>query len=151
MRSSTAHAASPCRHRATTGRARADGCAAPLRGWPTGAELICGGANSSRRLDRCELDLFADAAPPHAARASLTSIKGAIGEFGAAGALTAAAACLALREQAVPPLCHLHTPEPDASFRFAPGRAVRTELTHAVVCGVARGGTVVALSMRSPG
>ena len=125
---------------------RAVAAQAPLSGLAAGTELICGSANSSRRLDRCELDLFADLLP--AGSAHLTSIKGAIGEFGAAGALTAGAACLALGEQTVPPLCHLQTPESDAPLRFAPGRGVATELTHAIVCGVARGGSVVALSMR---
>jgi 3-oxoacyl-[acyl-carrier-protein] synthase II len=129
--------------------ARADAARAPLRALLDGdrVDLICGSANSSRRLDRCELTLFAQLLGPHAADASLTSIKGAIGEFGAAGALTVAAACLALRAQAVPPLCNLHEPEPDAPFHFAAGRATPRRLERALVCGLARGGAGVALRM----
>ena len=127
---------------------RAASACEPLRALlGDGADLICGGANSSRRLDGCELALFADVLRPRAADASVTSIKGAIGEFGAAGALTVAATCLALREQAVPPLCHLQTPEPAAPFRFVARRAAPARLDRALVCGLARGGAGVALSL----
>lgn len=105
-------------------------------------ELVCGAANSSPRLDACELALFA--AVPATRAAVLTSIKGAIGEFGAAGALTAAAACLALREQAVPPLCHLETPA-DSRIRLAARRAVPSPMRRALVNGLARGGAATAL------
>ena len=67
------------RRRATIGRTRADGARASLRALlGDGAELVCGGANSSRRLDRCELDpVRRRARRTHAADASVTSIKGA--------------------------------------------------------------------------
>jgi 3-oxoacyl-[acyl-carrier-protein] synthase II len=128
---------------------RAEAGGAPLRALLDGGGvgLVCGSANSSRRLDRCELGLFADVLTDRAADCSVTSIKGAVGEFGAAGALTVAAACLALHEQTVPPLCHLQTPQPPAPFRFAAGRGIPTPLTRALVCGLARGGAAVALSL----
>jgi 3-oxoacyl-[acyl-carrier-protein] synthase II len=129
--------------------ARADAARAPVRALldSDGVDLICGGANSSRRLDRCELTLFAQLLGPRAAGMSLTSIKGAIGEFGAAGALTVAAACLALRAQSVPPLCNLQEPEPDTPFHFPTGRAVSRRIDRALVCGLARGGAGVALRL----
>jgi 3-oxoacyl-[acyl-carrier-protein] synthase II len=105
-------------------------------------ELVCGGANSSRILDACELDLFAHLAP--ARGAVLTSIKGAVGEFGAAGALTAAAACLAVRDQVTPPLCHLRC-APSASIELASRRATARRIERALVCGLARGGAGTAL------
>lgn len=105
-------------------------------------DLVCGGANSSARLDVCELDLFA--AVPATRGATVTSIKGAIGDFGAAGAMTTAAACLALREQQVPPLCHLETPATSA-LRLAPRRAEPVDLGRALVFGMARGGAMTAL------
>ena len=111
-------------------------------------DLICGSANSSRRLDRCELTLFSRALGARAGNASLTSIKGAIGEFGAAGALTLAAACLGVHEQAVPPLCALQSPEPGTDFRFVAPRAVTSRIDRALVCGIARGGAAVALLLR---
>ncbi len=110
-------------------------------------ELICGGANSTRALDACELDLFAQLG---GAEVSVTSIKGAIGEFGAAGALSAAAACLALREQVVPPLCHLQTPAAHAGLHLAAQRGEARPLQRALLCGLARGGAGAALVLRAP-
>jgi 3-oxoacyl-(acyl-carrier-protein) synthase len=107
-------------------------------------ELVCGAANSSRRLDGCELALFASL--PATRQATVTSIKGAIGEFGAAGALTAAAACLALKEQTVPPLCHLETPA-ETGVRLAGRVGESADLRRVLVCGIARGGAMTALLM----
>jgi 3-oxoacyl-[acyl-carrier-protein] synthase II len=150
---------------ATIDDARSFSVPAPRYDWPvdTGAakaplrellaadrvDLICGSANSSLRLDRFELALFAQLLDGRAADVGLTSVKGAIGEFGAAGALTLAAACLALHEQVVPPLCNLHMPEPGTPFRLAVGRAVPARLDRVLACGFARGGAGVALSLRA--
>lgn len=137
--------------------------AAPRYGWPQTApealpplealcgsapvDLVCGGGNSSPVLDGCEIDLVARGAATRAA--TLTSIKGAIGEFGAAGALTVAAACLALREQAVPPLCHLETPASGA-VRLAATRATSARLARVLVHGMARGGACTAILLTRP-
>lgn len=133
----------------------------PLYDWPASAAgmrfgrlpslddvaLVCGSANSSRRLDACELDLFARLLGEKASRVAVSSIKGAIGEFGAAGALSAAALCLAVHEQVVPPLCHLRQPERPSSFRFAGRRGETQRIDHAILCGIARGGAGVLLSL----
>jgi 3-oxoacyl-[acyl-carrier-protein] synthase II len=131
----------------------ADAAVAPLRELLDGAhvDLICGSANSSRRLDRCELDLFARAVEPSRTEAYATSIKGAVGEFGAAGALTIAAACLALRAQTIPPLCHLEQPEHTAHLRLATGRAIPHSFGHVLACGLARGGAGTALLLSAAG
>jgi len=105
-------------------------------------QLVCGAANSSRRLDAYELELIGGLAATRAA--TLTSIRGAIGEFGAAGALSAAAACLALRDQLAPPLCHLETPS-DTNVRLAGRVAEPLAIDRALVCGWARGGSGAAL------
>jgi 3-oxoacyl-[acyl-carrier-protein] synthase II len=140
---------------------------APPYDWPRSAEhlrqsvreriaspdvdLVCGSANSSRRLDACELDLLARLFGNGASRAAVTSIKGATGEFGAAGALSTAALCLALHEQIVPPLCHLRQPEYGSSLRFAARRGESRRLDRALLCGIARGGAGILLSLcRSP-
>lgn len=109
--------------------------------------LVCGAGNSSRRLDACELDLMGSLAAAGGAPIWLTSIKGAVGEFGSVGALSAATACLALREQTVPPLCHLQTAE------VAPGLLLPTAsqaaiIDQALVCTIARGGAGAALLLR---
>src|SRR6185295_2286900 len=54
----------------------ADRARGPLRELVDGADLICGSANSSRRLDRCELDLFAALSGAATAGRYVTSVKG---------------------------------------------------------------------------
>jgi 3-oxoacyl-[acyl-carrier-protein] synthase II len=110
-------------------------------------DLVCGAANSSRRLDACEIDLLAQLFGEATGRVRLTSIRGATGELGAAGALTAAAACLALHEQVVPPLCNLETPEP-AACRFAARRGEPQPLERVLLCTIARGGGGVGMTLR---
>jgi 3-oxoacyl-[acyl-carrier-protein] synthase II len=131
---------------------------APLYDWPAriaavppalaalagraGVDLVCGAANSSKRLDACEIDLFARLVGGNAV---LTSIKGAVGEFGSAGALTIAAACLAVHAQTAPPLCHLNQPLPVGELRLAATRAEAHRIERALVCGLARGGAGAAV------
>ncbi len=114
-------------------------------------DLVCGSANSSRHLDACELDVLGRAFGEAAATVALTSIKGAVGEFGAAGTLTAGAACLALRHGAVPPLCSLRTAPPDTAFQFVSGAAVPRRLRRVLIFSLARGGAAIALLLRGPG
>jgi 3-oxoacyl-[acyl-carrier-protein] synthase II len=136
---------------------------APRYDWPRAADsavaalsgdaalhLVIGGANSSRHLDACELALVEQL--PAARAAMLTSIKGAVGEFGAAGALSAAAACLAVRHQIAPPLCHIETPLSTTRIALAERTAAPRPIEHAMVCGIARGGALVGLTFgRDPG
>ena len=135
---------------------------APLYDWPADAsaaveplqhlitsrdvDLIVGSANAARRIDSCEIGLFSRVS----SCAVVTSIKGAIGEFGAAGALSLAAACVALREQLVPPLCHLQTPDPVLGSRLAARTGASARLDRVLVCGLARGGAVAGLLLRRP-
>ena len=115
-----------------------------------GVDFVCGSANSSRRLDACEVDVlvrvFGEAAP----RVALTSIKGAIGEFGAAGALSAVATCLALRDATVPPLCNLRRAPANAPFCFAAPRAEPRPMQTGLMLSMARGGGSIALLLRRP-
>ncbi len=113
-------------------------------------DLVCGSANSSRRLDACELDVLGRSFGELAATVALTSIKGAIGEFGAAGTLTAGAACLALHHGAIPPLCSLRTAPLDAAFQFVSGAAVPRRLRRVLIFSLARGGAAIALLLRGP-
>lgn len=108
-------------------------------------DLAFGAANSSRHLDRIELEVFTELFGHDAARTWLTSIKGATGEFAASGALTTATAALALHSQTVPPLCNLHEREAGIPFRIAAPRAVAAPLDRVLVAGLARGGAGAAL------
>jgi 3-oxoacyl-[acyl-carrier-protein] synthase II len=135
---------------------------APLYDWPLDATAACGSirplvgagvdlvvssANSTPRLDDCEAALFSRLLAAGDDGAVITSIKGAVGEFGGAGALSVAAACLALHDQVVPPLCRLRTPA-SASLRFAGREGRSAPLRRALVCGLARGGAGTALALR---
>jgi 3-oxoacyl-[acyl-carrier-protein] synthase II len=126
--------------------ARAPAAVEPLRRLVTSSDvdLIVGSANASRRVDSCEIEIFSRVSPC----AVVTSIKGAIGEFGAAGAFSLAAACLAVREQSVPPLCHLQAPDPVLGSRLAARTGAPARVDRTLVCGLARGGAVAGLLLR---
>jgi 3-oxoacyl-(acyl-carrier-protein) synthase len=81
----------------------------------------------------------------------VTSIKGATGDFGGAGALTAAAAALSVAAGAVIPVIGLETPRP-AAVRVAAGRRpIRpAAIRRVLVTGVARGGGGAALLLGRP-
>ena len=101
--------------------------------------------------DACELDLVARALG--SGRAHLTALTPLAGEHAGLGALRAAAAALAVAGSAVPALPDLSEPiRPDLRFVTRPtesgaGAAPRTALVH----GLARGGTHVALVLRAWG
>ena len=123
------------------------GAAAPEGVRPV--DCVFGSANSSQRLDACELDVLVDALGSAAAGLPLTSIKGACGEFGAAGALSAAAACLALRSGKVPPLCNLRNAPAAAPFLF-PTAALNRDLRRVLLLSFARGGGAIAMLLGQP-
>jgi len=110
-------------------------------------DLVFGSANSSRNLDQLEVEalsrLFGESAP----MVTVTSIKGAIGEFGGAGALTTAAAALSLRDGVVPPLCAIEEPI-SSGLHFADGSAAKIRPRRALQLSVARGGAVSATLLR---
>jgi 3-oxoacyl-[acyl-carrier-protein] synthase II len=122
----------------------------PVRALLSGSavDIVVGCANSSHRLDEYEIGFLEEVFRETDGGVEVTSIKGAVGEFGAAGAFATAAACLALGAQVVPPLCHLTEAPPSTRLRFA-GRCVTTRaLERALVCGFARGGSGVAILLR---
>ncbi len=80
---------------------------------PADVDVVYASANATSGLDAVEAlalrALFADAAPV------VTSIRGAIGEFGAAGSASCVAAFLCGRAGQVPPIAGLSEPDPVAS------------------------------------
>lgn len=101
-------------------------------------DLVIGSANSSQRADALEIAVYDELAAGSEPAPWLTSIKGAVGEFGAAGALSVAAGCLALHEQTVPPLCHLQDPATRALRLAVEPQAA--PLRRVLCAGFARGG-----------
>jgi 3-oxoacyl-[acyl-carrier-protein] synthase II len=109
-------------------------------------------ANSTHALDRVEARRLTAILGKAAPRTLVTSLKGAIGEFGAAGALGAAAAVLALVHGDVPRLGALGAPDPACTLTLAgPGTvAPRGGFSEALVAATPRGGGTVTLLFRRP-
>lgn len=113
-------------------------------GWRPGEthDLVISCANSTRRLDAFEMSNLARLLGKAAASTIVTSLRGAIGDFGGAGALSAAAAALALRTGDLPRLGSLDEPEPACGLQLAaPTRpAPATGFDRVLVSATPRGG-----------
>lgn len=112
-------------------------------------DAVIGSGNSTRRLDGLEVALLARLFGEQGAMVPLTSIKGAVGELGGAGALAVAAAALSLDAQVLPPLCSLRTPMASV-LPLAALPARRMGLQRLLQLCVARGGAACAMLLRRP-
>jgi len=124
---------------------------APVHAWPVDggalgralaplvadADLVIAAASGSPALDTVEADALADALGRR--RVAVTAPRGAVGDFGAAGALGVAAAALAIRDGIVPPTIGCRPPA-RRGLDVVSGAARRTPVRVAVVDGLARGG-----------
>ena len=124
---------------------------APVHGWPRDpapvaetlrplvrdADLVMAAASGNPALDALEAAALAAAFGER--RVLVTSVRGALGDFGAVGALAAAAAVLAVDSGLVPPTLGL-VPPARAGLDVVVGRARRAPVRVAVVDGLARGG-----------
>jgi len=122
-------------------------CSDPTPAPEPTVDVVFGSANSTRRLDQLEVDALSRLFGEAAGMVTVTSIKGAVGEFGGAGALTAAAVALSLHTGVVPPLCNLEQPL-SSGLQFAGRAAMETHPRRALQLSVARGGAVSATLFR---
>jgi 3-oxoacyl-[acyl-carrier-protein] synthase II len=131
---------------ATTGRRLAMGSGNDT----SASDLIVSCANSTLQLDGFEAAHLATLLGEGASQALVTSVKGAIGDFGGAGAFSAAAAVLALRYRALPCLGTLREADPACTLRLAtPGTPVPAHgFRSALVSASPRGGACVTLYFR---
>jgi 3-oxoacyl-(acyl-carrier-protein) synthase len=127
------------------------GVPAPVHGHPTDpsdvarglaplvgdADLIVAGASGLPGRDEVEAEAIAGATAGR--RVAVTAPRGAIGDFGAAGALGVAAAALALHHGCIPPTVGCRLPA-RAGVDVVTGGARRADLRVAVVSAVGRGG-----------
>jgi 3-oxoacyl-[acyl-carrier-protein] synthase II len=125
---------------------------APVHGWPheatalaaalapvvRDADAVFAGAGGNPTHDAVEAEALA-----RVTHAPVTALRGALGDFGAAGALVAAAAAQAIAAGVIPPTLGLATP--CAALDVVSGAARHVPLRRAVVVGLARGGLVRAL------
>ena len=117
-----------------------------LRPLVADADLLVAAASGNPALDAVEASAVAAALGGR--RTPVTSIRGAIGDFGAAGALAAAAAALAVDAGLVPPTLGL-VPPARAELDVVVGLARRTAVRVAVVDGLARGGLCCPLRLEA--
>ena len=134
--------------------------AAPVHGWPrdpddvaTGlaplvadADLVVGSANGRPVLDRLEATALARACGGH--RPVVTAPRAALGDFGAAGALGAAVAALAIAHGIVPPTRGIRAGADPSVSPLHTARALPVRA--AVVNGLARGGACRPLRLEQP-
>jgi 3-oxoacyl-[acyl-carrier-protein] synthase II len=115
---------------------------------PEAIDVVYAAANGSPAFDAVEgaalRAVFGDRP------VAVTAIKGAVGESGAAGAVSLAAALLLAGRQVVPPTAGLTRPAPDAPAGISPAaQPLRGPL--ALITSVGSGGTHVAVVVRASG
>ena len=109
---------------------------------PEDIDYINAHGNALPDYDSVETRAFKKALGSRAYNTPVSSIKSMIGHaMGAASAFQVAAACLALRDQTIPPTINLDTPDPDCDLDYVPFRARRTRLRNVLVNAHAMGGT----------
>ena len=96
--------------------------------------------------DICDTNSFKEAFAKHAYRIPISSIKSMIGQpISAAGTIQAAAACLSIRDQVVPPTINQEVPDPRCDLDYVPNVSRIARVRHALVNGHSFGGSVAAL------
>src|ERR1700730_17427995 len=96
--------------------------------------------------DICDTNAFKEAFGTHAYRIPISSIKSMIGQpISAAGTLQAAAACLSIRDQLVPPTINQEVPDPACDLDYVPNSSRTVRVRYVVVNGHSFGGSVAAL------
>lgn len=113
---------------------------------PGSVDAVFAAANGSPRLDAIEADAIREVFESR--RVPVVSIKGAIGESGAAGAVALVAGLLALASHDVPPTAGLRNPDPACGLNVS-GAPQRVAGTTFLVNAVASGGTNCSLVARA--
>jgi 3-oxoacyl-[acyl-carrier-protein] synthase II len=96
--------------------------------------------------DICDTNAFRQAFGAHAYKIPISSIKSMIGQpVSAAGTIQAAAACLSLRDQIVPPTINQETPDPQCDLDYVPNKSRVARVRNVLINGHSFGGSVAAL------
>ena len=97
-------------------------------------------------FDVCDSNAFKQALSDHAYRIPISSIKSMIGQpFAAAGSLQAAAACLSLEHQRVPPTINQEFPDPRCDLDYVPNVSRVARIRNILVNGHGFGGGCTAI------
>ena len=102
--------------------------------------------------DAAETRALKKALGDHAGEVAISSTKSVTGHLlGAAGAVEAAAAALAVREGTVPPTINLETPDPDCDLDYTPNKARERAIRVALSNSFGFGGHNAVLVIRRAG
>lgn len=108
---------------------------------PSDVDYICAHGTSTRINDLTETKAIREVYGGHAYDLAISSPKSMVGHLiGAAGALSAMVAALAIRDGVVPPTINLETPGEECDLDYVPLTARRTEVRSAAVNAFGFGG-----------
>jgi 3-oxoacyl-[acyl-carrier-protein] synthase II len=100
--------------------------------------------------DAAETAAIKRALGDHAYKVAVTGPKSMVGhQLGAAGAVSALAAVLAIRDEVVPPTINLETPDPDCDLDYVPLKARQSPVRVALANGFGFGGQNGVVAFRS--
>jgi 3-oxoacyl-[acyl-carrier-protein] synthase II len=113
---------------------------------PTDIDHVNAHGSSLPDYDICDTNAFKEALGDHAYRIPIASIKSMIGQpVSAAGTFQAAAACLSLRDQIVPPTINQDVSDPQCDLDYVPNSSRVARVRNVLVNGHSFGGSVAAL------
>jgi len=108
---------------------------------PDEVDVVVAHGTSTPLNDATETKAIRDAFGAHADRLMVTSNKSMIGHtLGAAGAMSALEAVLAIHHGLVPPTINYTTPDPACDLDYVPNQARKTEVQVAIINGFGFGG-----------
>ena len=108
---------------------------------PATVDYVNAHGTSTPMNDRVETHAIREVFGGHADRLAVSSTKSMLGHMmGAAGAVEAAIAVMACREQTAPPTINYRTPDPDCDLDYVPNEARALEVRRAMSTSVGLGG-----------
>jgi 3-oxoacyl-[acyl-carrier-protein] synthase II len=113
---------------------------------PNEIDHVSAHGSSLPDFDVCDSNAFKEALGAHAYRIPISSIKSMIGQpFAAAGSLQAAAACMSVVNQRVPPTINQEVPDPRCDLDYVPNASRVARIKNVLVNGHGFGGGCSAL------
>ncbi len=118
---------------------------------PEEVDYVVAHGTSTPLNDATETRAIHAAFADHAPRLAVSSNKSMIGHtLGAAGAMSALAAVLAIRDGLIPPTINYETPDPACDLDYVPNLARRADVGVAIINGFGFGGQNAVAVFRRP-
>jgi 3-oxoacyl-[acyl-carrier-protein] synthase II len=113
---------------------------------PSDIDYVNAHGSSLPDFDVCDSNAFKEALGGHAYKVPISSIKSMIGQpFAAAGSLQAAAACMSILDQRVPPTINQEVPDPRCDLDYVPNASRVARIRNVLANGHGFGGGCSAL------